>query len=222
MLIGDCAAPSAPADGAAGALAVALPCGWETAAAPGAACSAAEPPFDPALAPAGRALAGLRCLRLSDARDCGIGVSSVLREGVPVWRAVASVAALPAADRLRGVGCADSVCARVAMSLLSPLIVEGFSVAAPNVVKWALAHCVRGLMYLVAIAWLYVTVLMAFAETTIARGVVTFVLYGLFPLSIVMYLLGTPARRQARRTREEQAAAAVITPTDSARPDAKD
>ena len=59
-------------------------------------------------------------------------------------------------------------------------------------------------MFLVAIAWLYVTVLMALTETTVARGVVTFVVYGAFPLSIVMYLMGTPARRRRRRTLEAQ------------------
>lgn len=57
-------------------------------------------------------------------------------------------------------------------------------------------------LHLVAIAWLYVTLLMALTETTIVRGVVTFLLYGAFPLSIVLYLLGTPARRKARRARE--------------------
>lgn len=74
-------------------------------------------------------------------------------------------------------------------------------------------------MYLVAIAWLYVTLLMAFAEITVTRGIVTFVLYGLFPLSIVMYLLGTPARRQARREREERAAAAAVAATEPAHPE---
>lgn len=58
-------------------------------------------------------------------------------------------------------------------------------------------------MYLVAIAWIYVTLLMALTETTVTRGVVTFALYGAFPLSIVLYLLGTPARRRARRAREQ-------------------
>ncbi len=80
-------------------------------------------------------------------------------------------------------------------------------------------------MYLVAIAWLYVTVLMAFAETTVTRGVVTFALYGLFPLSILMYLLGTPARRQARREREERAvavAAAAAAPTPAPRSEPED
>lgn len=57
-------------------------------------------------------------------------------------------------------------------------------------------------MILVAIAWLYVTLLMALTEATVARGVVTFALYGVFPLSIVLYLLGTPARRRRQRARD--------------------
>lgn len=62
-------------------------------------------------------------------------------------------------------------------------------------------------MYLVAIAWLYVAVMMALAEAlssqgTILGAVFTFVLYGALPVSIVMYLLGTPSRRAARRRAE--------------------
>lgn len=68
-------------------------------------------------------------------------------------------------------------------------------------------------MYLVAIAWMYVVVMMSLAEATSPQGTVlgalfTFVLYGLLPLAIVMYLLGTPMRRRARRLREAQADAA--------------
>lgn len=58
-------------------------------------------------------------------------------------------------------------------------------------------------MYLVAIAWIYVVLMMALAEALSAQGtvlgaIVTFVLYGCLPLCIVMYLLGTPMRRRAR------------------------
>lgn len=68
-------------------------------------------------------------------------------------------------------------------------------------------------MYLVAIAWIYVTLMMAVAEATSPTGgllgaIVTFVLYGLLPLSIVMYILGTPGRKRARREREAQEHAA--------------
>ena len=63
-------------------------------------------------------------------------------------------------------------------------------------------------MYLVAIAWLYITLLMAVAEATAANGtvlgaIVTFVFYGLLPLGVVLYILGTPARKRARRAREQ-------------------
>jgi membrane protein implicated in regulation of membrane protease activity len=63
-------------------------------------------------------------------------------------------------------------------------------------------------MYLVAIAWIYVVVMMAAAEATSANGsvlgaVITLLLYGALPLSLVMYLLGTPMRRRARLAAEQ-------------------
>lgn len=65
-------------------------------------------------------------------------------------------------------------------------------------------------MYLVTIAWMYVVVMMAVAEATSPQGTVlgalfTFLLYGALPLSIVLYVMGTPARRRARRAAERQA-----------------
>ncbi len=69
-------------------------------------------------------------------------------------------------------------------------------------------------MYLVVIAWLYVALMMAVAEATSTQGsllgaLATFVLYGVGPLALVLYLMLTPARRRARRAREaaEQASA---------------
>ena len=65
-------------------------------------------------------------------------------------------------------------------------------------------------MVLVALGWMYVVLLMTVAEATGSNGSLlgaffTFVLYGALPLSIVMYLLRTPARRRARRAREAAA-----------------
>jgi len=62
-------------------------------------------------------------------------------------------------------------------------------------------------MYILAIAWLYVAILMAVAEAThstgtLLGGIVTFVLYGLLPLALVLYVMGTPARRRAIKARE--------------------
>lgn len=70
-------------------------------------------------------------------------------------------------------------------------------------------------MYLVVIAWLYVVVLMAVAEATSTTGsvlgaAITFVLYGLLPLFIVVYILGTPGRRRKIHAREMQERAAAM------------
>jgi membrane protein implicated in regulation of membrane protease activity len=72
-------------------------------------------------------------------------------------------------------------------------------------------------MYLVLIAWIYVAFMMAIAEATSPVGSLlgaafTFVLYGLLPMSVVGYIMGTPARRRAIKAKEmaerEQALAA--------------
>jgi hypothetical protein len=65
-------------------------------------------------------------------------------------------------------------------------------------------------MYLVAIAWMYVVLMMTAAEITspsgtVLGGVVTFFLYGVLPVGILMYLLGTPLRMKARRAAEAKA-----------------
>ena len=63
-------------------------------------------------------------------------------------------------------------------------------------------------MYIVPIAWLYVTLMMAVAEATNTNGtvlgaIITFLLYGVLPMSLVVYLMGTPARRRAIRAKEQ-------------------
>ncbi len=65
-------------------------------------------------------------------------------------------------------------------------------------------------MYIVLIAWLYVALMMAIAEATSPVGSVlgaffTFILYGLLPMVIVGYVMGTPARRKARQAAEQSA-----------------
>lgn len=57
-------------------------------------------------------------------------------------------------------------------------------------------------MYLIPIAWLYVALLAAVSEETLLGGVLTLVFYGLAPLALFMWLLGTPARRRRQRERE--------------------
>jgi len=62
-------------------------------------------------------------------------------------------------------------------------------------------------MHLVIIAWLYVALMMAVAEATNTTGSVlgalfTFLLYGLLPVGLLLYVMLTPARRRARQARE--------------------
>jgi hypothetical protein len=53
-------------------------------------------------------------------------------------------------------------------------------------------------MYIVAIAWIYVTLLMALTETNVTAGILTFGLYGLMPLALLLWLFGSPLRRRKR------------------------
>lgn len=55
-------------------------------------------------------------------------------------------------------------------------------------------------MWIVAVAWIYVVVLMAATEPTVVGGIMTFVFYCALPLSILFYLTGAK-RRRARRAR---------------------
>ncbi len=73
-------------------------------------------------------------------------------------------------------------------------------------------------MYVIAIAWLYVTVLMAATEPNLTAGVLTFVLYGLLPLGLLLWLFGTPQRRRQRRAEAAaEANAATEAATDKSR-----
>lgn len=70
-------------------------------------------------------------------------------------------------------------------------------------------------MYLIVIAWTYVVLLMSLAEALSPQGTVlgafiTLVLYGVMPLSIVMYILGTPSRKRARARADAVAEAAAV------------
>jgi mannose/fructose/N-acetylgalactosamine-specific phosphotransferase system component IID len=74
-------------------------------------------------------------------------------------------------------------------------------------------------MYLVAIGWMYVVLMIALAEAMSAQGtvlgaVITFVMWGVLPLSLLLYILGTPGRKRARRAAEEQEAAAASEQVD--------
>jgi hypothetical protein len=65
------------------------------------------------------------------------------------------------------------------------------------------------MMYIVVIAWMFVVTLMAVVEATASNGTVlgaffTFLLYGVLPLGLVLYLLGTPLRAKQLKAQEEE------------------
>ena len=62
-------------------------------------------------------------------------------------------------------------------------------------------------MVIVAIAWLYVVFMMSITEQSAVAGVATFLLYGIFPLTVVLYLMGTPQRKRNRQKKEKLKAA---------------
>lgn len=65
-------------------------------------------------------------------------------------------------------------------------------------------------MYIVAIAWIYVVLMMSITEESIIAGLMTFALYGILPLTIILYIMGSPQRKRQRHARELQARAEPV------------
>ena len=67
------------------------------------------------------------------------------------------------------------------------------------------------MLWLVALGWMYVVLMLAVAELMAPNGTAvgaffTLLGWGLIPLSIVLYVMGTPARKRARQAREAASA----------------
>lgn len=67
-------------------------------------------------------------------------------------------------------------------------------------------------MWIVAIGWSYVVILMAATETSFIAGVMTFLVYCMIPLSLLFYLTGAKRRRARRAEKAAAAAAAAAVP----------
>lgn len=53
-------------------------------------------------------------------------------------------------------------------------------------------------MYIIAIGWLYVILMMAATESSIIGGILTFLFYGIFPCGLLLWIIGTPQRLLSR------------------------
>lgn len=70
-------------------------------------------------------------------------------------------------------------------------------------------------MYIVAISWLYVTLMMAATESSVVAGVLTFLFYGLLPCALFIWLFSTPQRRRNRQAKESvETTASIEQPLD--------
>ena len=57
-------------------------------------------------------------------------------------------------------------------------------------------------MYIVAIGWLFVIVMMAITSTSLLSGLVTLFCYGILPLGLFLWIVGTPQRRRRSASRD--------------------
>ena len=58
-------------------------------------------------------------------------------------------------------------------------------------------------MYIVAIAWIYVVLMVSVMQSTVFRGIMTFIFTGLLPLALVLFLVGTPQRRRNKLAKSQ-------------------
>lgn len=73
-------------------------------------------------------------------------------------------------------------------------------------------------MYIVAIAWIYVALMVSITQPSTFRAIVTFAGTGLLPLALFLWLMGTPQRRR-NRARDEAREQAAQDGTGSGDPD---
>lgn len=71
-------------------------------------------------------------------------------------------------------------------------------------------------MHIVAIAWIYVVLMMAITERSVVAAIMTFLLYGVLPSAIILYIGGSRARRRRRALAQQPKPAAV--PPDEPEP----
>ena len=55
-------------------------------------------------------------------------------------------------------------------------------------------------VYIVAIGWLYVAIMMAVTATSFMSGAITLICYGIVPLALFLWIVGTPQRRRRAKS----------------------
>ncbi len=76
-------------------------------------------------------------------------------------------------------------------------------------------------MHIVIIAWLFVVLMMAITEKSAVGGVLTFVLYGLAPCALLLWLVATQ-RKALKQHRQRRAATQSVAQESAKKPDGQD
>lgn len=58
-------------------------------------------------------------------------------------------------------------------------------------------------MYIIAIAWLFTAAMLTLGQTSVVAGVLTFFFWGIMPVCLILWLIGTPARLRRKSARLE-------------------
>ncbi|RJG04260.1 hypothetical protein [Noviherbaspirillum sedimenti] len=74
------------------------------------------------------------------------------------------------------------------------------------------------MLLIVAIAWIYVVLMMSITEHSVVAGIMTFLLYCVLPLTIILYLMATPQRRRRRQPETAPAQAGATADLPAAAP----
>ncbi|MES2538292.1 MAG: hypothetical protein V4632_20725 [Pseudomonadota bacterium] len=80
-------------------------------------------------------------------------------------------------------------------------------------------------MHIVAVGWMYVVFMMSITEESAVAGIMTFLLYGVFPLAIILYITGSGRRKRRRAAAESRVrddAKGPQTPTPQSPPGTND
>jgi len=78
-------------------------------------------------------------------------------------------------------------------------------------------------MHIVVLAWTYVVLMMAITEDSVTAGIMTFLLYAVLPLTIILYVGGAGKRKRRRAEAEELRADQALAnpqPTETSAADA--
>jgi hypothetical protein len=59
-------------------------------------------------------------------------------------------------------------------------------------------------MHIIAVGWMYVVLMMSITEESVIAGIMTFLLYGVLPLAIFLYITGSGRRKRRRAAAENR------------------